>query len=73
MARLLASVAIVTALLFAYSALRSRVEANWPALAWVPVAILLGTSRFRRASVAMAGALASVSDSSLPPCCTCSR
>ena len=44
--KLLAGVAIVTALMFAYSALRSRVEGNWPALAWVPVAILLGTTLF---------------------------
>ena len=42
--------AIVTALLFLYSALRRRVEANWPALAWVPVAILLGTSLYAGAS-----------------------
>jgi len=39
-------VAIVTGLLFVYSALRRRVEANWPALAWVPVAIILGTTFF---------------------------
>jgi len=45
-ARLLASVALVTAALFSYSALRNRVEANWPALAWIPIAILLGTSQF---------------------------
>ena len=48
--RALAAVAITTATLFAYSALRRRVEANWPALAWVPVAALLGTSRFAGAS-----------------------
>jgi 4-amino-4-deoxy-L-arabinose transferase-like glycosyltransferase len=50
MSKLVASVAIVTALLFSYSALHRRVEANWPALAWVPIAILLGTSAFAGAS-----------------------
>jgi FtsH-binding integral membrane protein len=48
--RLLAAVAITTAMLFAWSALRRRVEANWPALAWVPIAALLGTSSFAGAS-----------------------
>jgi 4-amino-4-deoxy-L-arabinose transferase-like glycosyltransferase len=45
-AKLLATVAIVTGILFACSALRRRVEANWPALAWVPIACLLGTTSF---------------------------
>jgi len=49
--RVLAAVAISTAMLFVYSALRRRVEANWPALAWVPIAALLGTSAFAGASV----------------------
>jgi 4-amino-4-deoxy-L-arabinose transferase-like glycosyltransferase len=49
--RVLAAVAISAAALFAYSALRRRVEANWPALAWVPIATLLGTSAFAGASV----------------------
>jgi hypothetical protein len=49
--RVLAAVAISAAALFAYSALRRRVEANWPALAWVPIATLLGTSAFAGASI----------------------
>lgn len=48
--RVLAAVALFTAALFAYSALRRRVEANWPAVAWVPVVILLGTSAYAGAS-----------------------
>ena len=44
--KLLAGVVIATVMLFAYSALRRRVEANWPALMWVPVATLLGTTAF---------------------------
>jgi 4-amino-4-deoxy-L-arabinose transferase-like glycosyltransferase len=44
--KLLAAVAISVALLFIYSALHRRVEANWPALAWVPIACLLGATSF---------------------------
>lgn len=48
--RVLAAVALFTASLFAYSALRRRVEANWPAIAWIPIATLLGTSAYAAAS-----------------------
>lgn len=40
-ARLLATVALVVIGFFAWSATRSRVEANWPAPAWVATGILL--------------------------------
>lgn len=40
-ARVLAAVALVVAAFFAWSATRSKVEANWPAPAWVAAAILM--------------------------------
>lgn len=41
MARVFAMVVLVVAAFFAWSATRSRVEANWPAPAWIAAAILL--------------------------------
>jgi hypothetical protein len=62
--RLLAVVATVTVLFFGYSALRQRVEANWPAPAFGPAIILLATLpwsaggvRWARAGTVMAGAM----------------
>ena len=47
---------------FAYSAMKRRVEANWPALAYIPAALLLAThaggrvwDRWLKAGVALAG------------------
>lgn len=45
-ARVLAAVMVVVAFFFAWSATRSRVEANWPAPAWVAGAILLAIVPF---------------------------
>lgn len=42
---LLAEVAFFCAAFFVYSATRRSVEANWPALAWVPAIILVAASR----------------------------
>ena len=62
--RLLAVVATVTVLFFAYSALRQRVEANWPAPAYGPAIILLVTLpwagraiRWTRAGTVLAAAM----------------
>lgn len=41
----LAVIAAFCALFFVYSATRRNVEANWPAIAWLPALVLLGASR----------------------------
>lgn len=46
LARLLSVVALVIACFFAYTATRNRVEANWPAPAWVAAAMLLAIVPF---------------------------
>jgi 4-amino-4-deoxy-L-arabinose transferase-like glycosyltransferase len=46
LARLLAVVALLIACFFAFAATRSRVEANWPAPAWVAAAVLLAIVPF---------------------------
>ena len=62
--RLLAVVATVTIMFFAYSALRQRVEANWPAPAYGPAIILVATLpwsvravRWRQAGIILASAM----------------
>ncbi|HKP30872.1 MAG TPA: glycosyltransferase family 39 protein [Gemmatimonadales bacterium] len=62
--RLLAVVATVTVLFFAYSALRQRVEPNWPAPAYGPAIILIATLpwsvravRWTRAGVVVGAAM----------------
>ena len=62
--RLLAVVATVTVVFFAYSALRQRVEPNWPAPAYGPAIILLATLpwsaravRWTKAGVVLGGAM----------------
>jgi hypothetical protein len=64
---LLAIVAIVVFAFFMYSATRRRVEANWPAMAYVPAVLLLAAQtrthsleRWLRAGVVLSGVLALV-------------
>lgn len=64
---MLAIVALVTFGFFVYSALRRKVEPNWPAPAYLPAAVLLathawgeGARRWLRAGCWIAGALAGV-------------
>lgn len=62
----LAGVAIFCLAFFVFSATRKRVEANWPAIAWVPGVILLAArvpgmrSRWERRGVQLAAALSVV-------------
>lgn len=62
----LAVVAAFCALFFVYSATRRNVEANWPAIAWLPALVLLGASRtgertaWERRGIWLAGGLTSV-------------
>ncbi len=60
---LLAEVAFFCLAFFVYSATRKPVEANWPALAWVPAFVLVAASRpamrtiWERRAAALAGAI----------------
>lgn len=60
---LLAEVALFCLGFFVYSATRKPVEANWPALAWVPAFVLVAASRpamrtiWERNAAALAGAI----------------
>lgn len=63
-ARVLAITAAVVFAFFVYSATKRRVEANWPALAYVPATLLLAAhaagpawARWRRAGILLAGAV----------------
>lgn len=62
----LAVVATCCALFFAYSATRRSVEANWPAIAWIPAILLLASAReglrtaWERRALWLAGGLAAV-------------
>ncbi len=60
-ARVLAAVALVVAAFFTFAATRSRVEANWPAPAWIALTILIAIvpagarwAWWRRAGIALA-------------------
>lgn len=59
----LAGIAVFCAMFFVYSATRKSVEANWPAIAWLPTLILLASaakgerSRWERRGVWLAGTL----------------
>jgi 4-amino-4-deoxy-L-arabinose transferase-like glycosyltransferase len=59
----LAVVSTFCALFFVYSATRRNVEANWPAIAWLPALILLGAAReglrtaWERRAIWLAGTL----------------
>ena len=64
---LLASISIVVFVFFMYSAMRRRVEANWPALAYVPAVLLLvaqsrssGWDKWLRAGIGLAAILTTV-------------
>lgn len=62
----LAVIATFCALFFIYSATRKSVEANWPAIAWLPAIVLLAAARegartaWERRGVWLAGALTAV-------------
>jgi undecaprenyl-diphosphatase len=62
----LAAVAAFCALFFVYSATRRNVEANWPAIAWLPALVLLGAMRagertaWERRAIWVAGTLSAV-------------
>lgn len=62
----LAVIATFCALFFVYSATRRNVEANWPAIAWLPALILLGAARdgartvWERRAIWLAGALSAL-------------
>lgn len=62
----LATIAAACALFFVYSATRRNVEANWPAIAWLPALVLLGGARagtrtaWERRGLWLAGALSGV-------------
>ena len=62
----LAVIAAFCALFFVYSATRRNVEANWPAIAWLPALVLLGAARdglrtaWERRALWLAGALSGV-------------
>ncbi|MFN0099265.1 MAG: ArnT family glycosyltransferase [Gemmatimonadaceae bacterium] len=47
----LATIATFCALFFVYSATRRNVEANWPAIAWIPALVVLAASRTGSRSV----------------------
>jgi len=64
---LLASISIVVFAFFMYSATRRRVEANWPALAYVPAVLLIvaqsrssGWDKWLRAGIGLAAILTTV-------------
>lgn len=62
----LGTIAAFCALFFVYSATRRNVEANWPAIAWLPAIILLGAARegartaWERRAIWLAGGLSAV-------------
>ena len=62
----LAVVSTFCALFFVYSATRRNVEANWPAIAWLPALVLLGAARegartaWERRALWLAGVLSAV-------------
>ena len=62
----LAAISAFCALFFMYSATRRSVEANWPAIAWLPALILLGTARrgartaWERRAVWLAGGISAI-------------
>ena len=62
----LAVVSTSWALFFVYSATRRNVEANWPAIAWIPALVLLGAARegartaWERRALWLAGTLSAV-------------
>lgn len=62
----LAVVSTFCAMFFVYSATRRNVEANWPAIAWLPALVLLGAARdglrtaWERRALWLAGTLSAV-------------
>lgn len=62
----LGTIAAFCALFFIYSATRRNVEANWPAIAWMPALVLLGAARtgartaWERRALWLAGGLSAV-------------
>lgn len=62
----LGTIAAFCALFFVYSATRRNVEANWPAIAWMPALVLLGAARagvrtaWERRALWLAGTLSAV-------------